>query len=252
MRRLVVLVLMACAAGAAALALGAVLGAGSTGAGGAGPAAGGHAVHAAAPNAVASPLAGLDRRFRKLRPDAACAAAAAKAKAAARLRAAALRGAAKAKPKALKRKKASMRRAIALLRDGAKLCEAAGGPPPGSPSGGTAPPAPGPAPGPAPTPGPVPVQTITLHVTSGFEFTEDSATAKAGAMRLELVNQSASVQHLVGVRTGPMAPETKSPLASPGQTVSVDVTLAAGSYQLFCDNNDHDLQGMVIPFTVNP
>ena len=252
-----VLVLMCSAAGAAALALGALLGPGS-GAVGAAVARGGaqeaHEIHS---HARRRPLAKLDATFRRLLPSARCAAAGRKRAAAKRRRALALRGARKAPPKVLRRKKASMRRAIALMRSASKLCAAATPQPTPQPGSGAGapppPPAPGPSPGSPPTPPPAPpIQTIVLHVDPGptFQYTETSATARAGAMRLELVNQS-SLRHFVAVRTAPGQPTiAESPLSEAGGTVFVDVTLAAGTYQIFCRNNGHDQLGMVIPLTV--
>ena len=67
-----------------------------------------------------------------------------------------------------------------------------------------------------------------------------------------MVNGS-SISHFIGVRVpGAMAFLARSQLSAPGETKSVDVSLAAGTYELFCNNNDHDLMGMKIPFTVTP
>jgi hypothetical protein len=246
MRRLVVMTLIASAAAAATLVLGAALVAGSPTA----PAAPVHGAHAVAHAAKPPPLAGLDRTFRALIPSTRCDEGAAKAVAGKRIRAAALKGAAKATPKVLKRKKAAMRSAIAAMRRAKALCAAAAAAGPG----GT--PAPGaPAPGPGTTPGaPAPTQTIVLHVAAGntFTYTETSATATAGAMRLELQNAS-NIRHFVAVRTASGQPTiASSPLSLAGGTVFVDVTLAPGTYEIFCNNNNHDVMfGMKIPLTVS-
>ena len=67
-----------------------------------------------------------------------------------------------------------------------------------------------------------------------------------------MVNGS-TISHFIGVRV-PGSPTfiARSELSGPGETKSVNVTLAAGTYELFCNNNDHDLSGMKIPFTVTP
>jgi hypothetical protein len=238
-------VLVACAVAAAAMALGVAARPGSE------PPA---AAHAAGAHATAPSVASLKAQIRRLLPATRCDAGRAKRARALKLRKAALRNIGKAPPRVLRRKKASLRRAVALLRQARAACAAtppvggAGGPaPPGTP----APPAPpGPGPGPAPpTPG---TTVITLHVVGNtLRFVEPSATAPAGSIRLELVNGS-NFNHFVAVRTAPMQPTIgESPLSSPGQTVSVTVTLAPGTYQVFCRNNDHDVIGpMVMPLTV--
>lgn len=232
MRRPIAVLLVLCAAAAATMAIGSALAARST--------------------AAKSPLAGLDRTFRSLQPAARCAAGAATAAKARRLRAAALKNAAKAPPKVLKRKKASMRRAIRLLRQAGDLCKAAS-PPPGTPAPGGTPPPGTPGPGPAPVP-PV-TTTISLSASAIAPFSPSSATAPAGAIRLQLTNVSATLAHSVGVRTPPPPPHTllgASVPAGPGGSTSLDVTLAAGTYQIYCGVGNHAAMGMVIPLTVTP
>jgi len=94
-----------------------------------------------------------------------------------------------------------------------------------------------------------------LHAAPGdtLVFTEAQVAAKAGALRLELVNAS-SLRHFVAVRIGAGQPTiAESPLSVAGGTAFVDTTLGPGSYQVFCRNNGHDLAGpMVIPLTVTP
>lgn len=219
MRRPIAVLLVLCAAAAATMALGSALAARST--------------------AAKSPLAGLDRTFRSLQPAARCAAGAATAAKARRLRAAALKNAAKAPPKVLKRKKASMRRAIRLLRRAGDLCEAP--PPVGA--------APGPVPGP-PAPG---TQTISLTGTN-YVFTPSTpVTAAAGVpIRLALTNGTTDTGHRIGARVLGGSVIDESPNAAPGTSTFVDVTLPAGSYQIFCGIGDHAALGMVVPLTVTP
>ncbi len=233
MRRPIAVLLVLCAAAAATMALGSALAARST--------------------AAKSPLAGLDRTFRSLQPAARCDAGAAKAATARRLRAAALKNAAKAPPKVVKRKKASMRRAIRLLRQAGDLCEAAS-PPPGAPAG-RAERLPRVRPGRGPRRPPPVTTTISLSASAIAPFTPSSATAPAGAIRLQLTNVSATLDHSVGVRTPPPPPHTllgASVPAGPGGSTSLDVTLAAGTYQIYCGVGNHAAMGMVIPLTVTP
>ena len=76
-----------------------------------------------------------------------------------------------------------------------------------------------------------------------------------GAIRLQLTNVSATLDHSVGVRTPPPPPHTllgASVPAGPGGSTSLDVTLAAGTYQIYCGVSNHAAMGMVIPLTVTP
>lgn len=240
MRRVPVLVLVACAAAAAALALGA--------AGAPGPAAPQAATaHAAGAHAAAPTVASLKATIRRLLPATRCDAGAAKRGRALKLRTAALKNIAKQPPRELRKRKATLKRAIALLRQAGTACAAPPAPGGGTPAPGTpAPPAPQP---PGPAPGPT---VITLHVTGNtLDYVEPSATAPAGQIRIDLVNGS-NFNHFAGVRVASGQPTIgESPLSSPGETVSVTVTLAPGTYQVFCRNNNHDVIGpMVMPLTV--
>jgi hypothetical protein len=246
--RPVAIVLILCAAAAASLTLGSALASGPSG-----PAA---EPRQPARLTATSPLAGLNATFRKLAPEARCDAADAKSARARRLRAAANKNAAKAPPKVLRRKKASMRRAIRLLRQGGALCDVAvapGGAPaaPGAPAPGPAPPTP-----PPPTPAPPGTTTISLSAAAIAPFSPSPATARAGPIRIELSNLSTSLPHSVGVRTPPPPPQTvlggPSANAAPGGSTSLDVTLAAGTYQIYCGVGTHAASGMVIPLTVTP
>jgi hypothetical protein len=44
----------------------------------------------------------------------------------------------------------------------------------------------------------------------------------------------------------------EAPNAPPGGSTYVDVTLPAGSYQIFCGIGDHAALGMTLPLTVTP
>jgi len=232
MRRPIAVLLVLCAAAAATMALGSALAARST--------------------AAKSPLAGLDRTFRALQPAARCAAGADKAATARRLRAAALKKAAKAPPKVLKRKKASMRRAIRLLRQAGDLCEATA-PPPGTPAPGGTPPPGTPAPGPGPIPPAPGLQTISLTGTN-FAFSPSTpVTVSATApIRLALTNAAAGTDHRIGARVPGQSAIAESLNAAPGASTYVDVTLPAGSYQIFCGVDNHAAFGMTLPLTVTP
>ena len=72
--------------------------------------------------------------------------------------------------------------------------------------------------------------------------------------RLETREPCRDLRHFAGVRASERQPTiAESPLStSNGGVVSVDVTLAPGTYQIFCRNNGHDQLGMKIPLTVTP
>ena len=62
---------------------------------------------------------------------------------------------------------------------------------------------------------------------------------------------ASNLRHFVAVRAGDGQPVLgRSVLSPPGGPTSLDITLPAGTYQIFCDNNGHDTLGMKIPFTV--
>lgn len=64
-------------------------------------------------------------------------------------------------------------------------------------------------------------------------------TAPTGNVRLRVTNDGGAV-HNVGVRGGPITSDLR-----PGQTATLDLgALAAGSYELYCDVDDHTQRGM--------
>jgi plastocyanin len=79
-------------------------------------------------------------------------------------------------------------------------------------------------------------------------------TAKAGVpIRLTVTNAS-TIDHRIGARTSPgNVVQTDSAVATPANSVSApDVTLPAGSYQIFCGQPGHAAGGMVVTLTVTP
>jgi hypothetical protein len=244
MRRVVAIVLVSCAAAAATLALGSALASGPA-------ATGAQAAHPAHLSATASPLAGLNRTFRRIAPSARCDAAVGKARTARRLRAAANKNAAKASPKVLRAKKKKMRRAIKLLRSGAELCDKAAPPGVVAPGAPGTPGTPGTSPPTPPTP-PLPGTQKLSFTGVNFSFTPDTPqTAKAGLLRLELTSNGGT--HNIGARTSPgEVSQGNSPNVSAGNSTYVDVTLLAGSYEIFCGVPGHAGLGMAVPLTVTP
>lgn len=81
-----------------------------------------------------------------------------------------------------------------------------------------------------------------------------AVTARAGEIRLQLANGSV-FPHSVGVRPPPPPPQAGlglSPVAAPGTSASVDVTLAPGAYEIYCGVGGHADAGMVVALTVTP
>jgi hypothetical protein len=247
--RPVAIILVLCAAAAASLTLGSALASGPP------RPAPPDAAHPAHLTAAAAPLAGLNATFRRLAPEARCDAADPKAATARRLRAAANKNAAKAPPKVLRRKKASLRRAIRLLRDAGELCD---GPvaPGGAPAApGTTAPAPGAGQVPPAPPPPQPGSQALSFTGRNFSFDPSTPqTARAGiALRLAMTNAASATSHRIGVRTLPAEVLLgQSPVVDGGQSTFVDLTLIAGSYEIFCGVGDHAEAGMVVPLTVTP
>jgi plastocyanin len=65
-------------------------------------------------------------------------------------------------------------------------------------------------------------------------------TAPAGNVRLQAINQGGIV-HNLGIRGGPISGDMQ-----PGKGFTLDVgSLAAGTYQLYCDIPGHVEKGMV-------
>jgi hypothetical protein len=245
-RRLVAIVLVGCAAAAATMVLGPAIASDR----------GGGDAEAPRLTAAAKPFAGLNATFAKIAKDAKCAAGKAKAAQARKLRAAANKNAAKATPKQRAAKRKQLRRAIALIKAARKLCKEAaqpGGTTPGTPGTPGTPTTPPPPP-PPPPPG---VQLIALGTAPGTTLAyspNTPVTASASApIRLQVTNNS-SIGHRIGARTGPGGTVfgQTDPATTPGNSSSVDVTLAAGSYQIFCGQPGHAAGGMTVSLTVSP
>jgi manganese oxidase len=80
----------------------------------------------------------------------------------------------------------------------------------------------------------------TIEVVLGDYTIDGNLTAPAGEVRLHAVNNG-GLPHDVGLRGGPMSNEMRS-----GLQTTVDLgTLAPGTYQLYCNVEDHEARGMV-------
>jgi uncharacterized cupredoxin-like copper-binding protein len=85
-----------------------------------------------------------------------------------------------------------------------------------------------------------PFNGTTLDVVLGDYLIQGDLTAPAGNIRLQAINQGGLV-HNVGIRGGRISGDMQ-----PGKGFTLDVgSLAAGTYQLYCDIPDHVAKGMV-------
>src|SRR5438045_2282262 len=85
-----------------------------------------------------------------------------------------------------------------------------------------------------------PFNGTTLNVVLGDYSIQGDLTAPAGKIRLQATNQGGLV-HNIGIRGGPISGDMQ-----PGKGFTLDVgSLAAGTYQLYCDIPDHAAKGMV-------
>ena len=85
-----------------------------------------------------------------------------------------------------------------------------------------------------------PFDGTTVNVVLGDYVIQGDLTAPAGNVRLQAINQGGIV-HNLGIRGGPISGDMQ-----PGKGFTLDVgSLAAGTYQLYCDIPGHVEKGMV-------
>jgi len=85
-----------------------------------------------------------------------------------------------------------------------------------------------------------PFNGTTLNVVLGDYVIEGDLTAPAGNIRLQAINHGGIV-HNLGIKGGPISGDMQ-----PRKGFTLDVgSLAAGTYQLYCDIPDHVAKGMV-------
>jgi hypothetical protein len=91
----------------------------------------------------------------------------------------------------------------------------------------------------------VPFVGTTLNLVLGDYVIEGDLTAPAGNVRLQAINQGGIV-HNVGIRGVAISGDMQ-----PGRSFTLDVgSLAAGTYQLYCDIPEHVAKGMVADLVV--
>jgi manganese oxidase len=85
----------------------------------------------------------------------------------------------------------------------------------------------------------------TLNVVLGDYVILGDLTAPAGNVRLQAVNQG-GINHNVGIRRGPISGDIQ-----PGRSFTIGLgSLAAGTYELYCDLPDHVEQGMIADLVI--
>jgi len=85
-----------------------------------------------------------------------------------------------------------------------------------------------------------PFNGTTVNVVLGDYVIQGNLTAPAGNIRLQAINEGGIV-HNVGIKGGPISGDMQ-----PGKGFTLDVgSLAAGTYQLYCDIPGHVGKGMV-------
>jgi hypothetical protein len=85
----------------------------------------------------------------------------------------------------------------------------------------------------------------TIEVVLGDYTISGNLTAPAGEVRLHAINNGGA-PHDVGLRGGPMSNEMRT-----GLQTTVDLgTLAPGTYELYCNVEDHEARGMVAQLVI--
>jgi len=101
---------------------------------------------------------------------------------------------------------------------------------------------------PAQQAGPV-VATVQVREVE-FKIVPVPATLpKAGRVTF-VVENAGKIQHDLALQGAGVSASTKTPLISPGQTAKLTVTLAAGTYTLYCTVPGHRAAGMVATLVV--
>ncbi len=84
---------------------------------------------------------------------------------------------------------------------------------------------------------------------SEFEFELPGKSLSAGDYTFKLENTGQAAHDLV--LEGPGLDDAATPLVDPGQTGSVDVTLASGTYKLYCSVPGHEDAGMKLELEIS-
>lgn len=82
-----------------------------------------------------------------------------------------------------------------------------------------------------------------------FEFEPRPLVAKAGRVRFQLMNRG-SVEHDFAIPTAQAHEEHERHLLKPGETRTVEIDLAPGTYEVVCTVPGHKEAGMVVTIEV--
>lgn len=94
-----------------------------------------------------------------------------------------------------------------------------------------------------------PAATVRVREVE-FKISPVPATVpKAGKVTF-VVENAGKIQHDLALQGAGVSAATKTPLISPGQTAKLTVTLAAGTYTLYCTVPGHRAAGMVAKLVV--
>jgi len=91
---------------------------------------------------------------------------------------------------------------------------------------------------------------LTVRVReSEFKIAAPATVAKAGKVTF-VVQNAGKIQHDLALQGTGVSASTKTPLISPGKSAKLTVTLAAGTYTLYCTVPGHRAAGMVAKLVV--
>lgn len=89
---------------------------------------------------------------------------------------------------------------------------------------------------------------VVVHGLDSLKFDQKSYTGKAGAVKIELVNDG-SLPHTLLIEK--VSAFKKLSVTSKGDTSAGTATLAAGTYTIYCDVAGHRGAGMEATLTIN-
>ena len=94
-----------------------------------------------------------------------------------------------------------------------------------------------------------PATTVQVR-ESEFKIATASATVAAAGKVTFVVKNAGKIPHDLALQGAGVSASTKTPLISPGQSAKLTVTLAAGTYTLYCTVPGHRAAGMVAKLVV--
>jgi uncharacterized cupredoxin-like copper-binding protein len=94
-----------------------------------------------------------------------------------------------------------------------------------------------------------PATTVQVR-ESEFKIAPAPATVPGAGKVTFVVENAGKIQHDLALEGAGVSASTKTPLISPGQSAKLTVTLAAGTYTLYCSVPGHRAAGMVAKLVV--